>query len=49
MSNLKDPFHVYKNSGIYDISLLVVTENGCSDELIRNNFISVFENPISFF
>ena len=28
-STLKDPFHVYKNSGIYDISLLVVTENGC--------------------
>ena len=48
-SNLKDPFHVYKNSGIYDISLLVVTENGCSDELIRNNFISVFENPVASF
>ena len=48
-SCIKDPYHTYTNSGIYDISLLVVTENGCKNELIRNKFINVFENPIASF
>ena len=48
-STLKDPYHTYKNSGVYDISLIIETENGCKNELIRNKFINVFENPIASF
>ena len=48
-SNLKNPKHTYSNSGTYDISLLVVTENGCITEQERRNLINVYDNPTSKF
>jgi len=48
-SNLKNPKHTYSNSGTYDISLLVVTENGCMREQERRNLINVYDNPTSKF
>ena len=48
-SNLKNPKHTYSNSGTYDISLLVVTENGCIREQERRNLINVYDNPTSKF
>ena len=47
ISYLQNPAHAYSDPGTYNIKL-VVNSNGCSDSIILNNHIEVFE-PKAFF
>ncbi|MFH1320559.1 MAG: PKD domain-containing protein [Bacteroidota bacterium] len=35
-SSQQDPFHVYSNGGTYDVTLIVTTNNGCLDTIIKS-------------
>ncbi len=48
ISNSKDPFHVYNDSGIYNVSLTVTDVNGCTNNYILQNGIEVFK-PVADF
>lgn len=37
----ENPDHTYHSPGIYDVSLIAATSNGCSDTLIREEYIHV--------
>lgn len=40
-SIFKDPVHLYKQPGSYDVSLKVKFQNGCADSLRQQNFIQI--------
>lgn len=44
-----DVTHIYQNEGIYDVSLAVVTEDGCSHDTTLSEFIEVFPLPDASF
>ena len=44
-----DPFHVYTNDGVYDLNLVVQSDQGCLDTLFIDNYITVFDVPIADF
>lgn len=39
------PVHIYQNSGIFDVTLSVTSENGCSSSLTVPDYITVFSKP----
>ena len=41
--------HIYQNIGFYNVSLKVTSNNGCSDSLDLNNYVSVFPRPVAGF
>jgi PKD repeat protein len=41
ISTDKDPLHIYAYAGHYDVSLIVIDKNGCSDTMAKENFIHV--------
>jgi len=45
-SNIQNPTHEYLNAGIYDVSLSVVTYDGCSASFTQTGMIQVFPNPV---
>jgi gliding motility-associated-like protein len=48
-STLQNPTHCYPSTGSYDVSLSVVSSNGCSSSLTISQFIDVFQQPIAAF
>ncbi len=48
-SNLQDPLHLFPTSGIYNVSLSVITTNGCSGSYTFQNMITVYPSPIAQF
>ncbi|MFT5725754.1 MAG: PKD repeat protein, partial [Bacteroidia bacterium] len=38
-------YHVYKHSGTYSVSLLVIDANGCKDKIKKDNIITVWPVP----
>ncbi|MBK8846914.1 MAG: gliding motility-associated C-terminal domain-containing protein [Bacteroidetes bacterium] len=48
-STLVNPVHVYKNYGIYDVSLTVTTPQGCETSLLKPQIIEVYERPVALF
>ncbi len=48
-SHAKNPTYCYPNSGIYSVSLTVVSDSGCSATLSDLNLITVFEHPNASF
>ena len=40
------PSHTYNNPGVYTVSLIVTTTNGCTDSIIRSNYITVGIQPV---
>jgi gliding motility-associated-like protein len=44
-STLQNPTHCYKNLGVYNVTLNVVTDHGCTATLVNNNMIEVFPYP----
>ena len=46
---LQNPSHCYNNSGFYDVSLTVVSNNGCSTTLLMPAFVQVYPEPIAEF
>lgn len=39
-ANQQDPIHAYEDTGTYDVTL-IATYNGCSDTLVKNDYIQV--------
>lgn len=44
-SSLQNPSHTYNDTGIYDVQLIVTNAEGCSDTIIKNDFIMVGMQP----
>jgi gliding motility-associated-like protein len=43
------PKHQYASPGIYSVSLYVIDKNGCSNAVIKKNYIEVFQPPVADF
>lgn len=41
----KNPTQLFEETGVYDVSLTVTSSFGCSITKVRNNMITVYENP----
>lgn len=41
--------HPYNKPGYYDVSLRVIAPGGCSDSLLRRDYIKIFPNPVADF
>jgi gliding motility-associated-like protein len=48
-SNSQNPSHCFDNSGLYDISLTVISSNGCSKTYTNLDMIQVYPNPTAEF
>ncbi|HEX2607227.1 MAG TPA: PKD domain-containing protein, partial [Flavisolibacter sp.] len=46
-STEKQPQHLYKDTGRFDVTLIVFNENGCSDTLIKTGLISIRKPEIA--
>jgi len=47
LSNLESPVHVYSSSGVYPVTLIAISDNGCSDTLTQD--ASVLVKPTAAF
>lgn len=47
-SNLENPNHTYNTQGSYTVKLKITNTNGCTDSLIKNNYIVAKKPVISF-
>jgi gliding motility-associated-like protein len=47
-STLRNPIHNYEQDGVYSVSLVVFDQNGCSDTLLRPNYIRL-THPVANF
>src|SRR5690606_20299906 len=47
-STLQNPSHIYATPGFYNVKLIVRNKKGCSDTLVKDNFIHV-RGPVSSF
>lgn len=41
VSTIRNPKHTYLTEGDYSVSLMVIDENGCSAEMVKNGFVHV--------
>ncbi|MEP7142455.1 MAG: PKD domain-containing protein, partial [Ferruginibacter sp.] len=48
-SALKDPVHTCQRAGLYDVRLVVTSEHGCTDTIIRTRAVEIYNNPVSSF
>lgn len=48
-STLQNPTYTYADTGIYDVSLVITNDLGCTDTLTRTNYIFVYTPPIANF
>jgi gliding motility-associated-like protein len=48
-STQQSPNHCYATPGVYSVTLLVTTNDGCSHTLSLNNYINVFGSPTAAF
>ncbi len=44
-----NPSNCYTTPGSYNVSLTITDNNGCSNTLAKNNFITVYPNPVAYF
>jgi len=44
-----NPVYTYQSSGTYTVTLIVHSSNGCSDTLIRQNYVTVSPKPTASF
>lgn len=41
--------HIYENPGVYSVGLYAISNEGCENNLVLDDLISVFDNPIAAF
>ncbi|MGC4102669.1 PKD domain-containing protein [Ferruginibacter sp.] len=46
-STLQNPSHNYSGAGFYTVRLIVTTANGCTDTLIKPNYIKIVTSPVA--
>lgn len=44
-----NPTHVYADTGIFDVGLIITNQLGCTDTLVRSNYIFVYTPPVANF
>ena len=44
-SDIENPNHIFLNSGIFDVELIVENAFGCRDTLVSNGLIELFDGP----
>lgn len=48
-NTISNATHCYNIPGIYSVSLEVTDNNGCSNVLVKNNYIDVYTTPVALF
>lgn len=48
-SSLSNPTYTYADTGIFDVTLIITNDLGCTDTLIRSNYIFVYTPPVANF
>ncbi len=48
-SNEANPSHCYTNTGVYTVSLSVITAHGCENKLVKPNYVEVYPVPVADF
>ncbi|MEP7263012.1 MAG: PKD domain-containing protein [Bacteroidota bacterium] len=48
ISTLANPVHVYNSTGVFDVELIIVSDSGCTDTLLMNDFIQSGNITASF-
>jgi len=48
-SSLQNPTYTYQDTGIFDVSLVITNDLGCTDTLTRTNYIFVYTPPVANF
>ena len=48
-SSLQNPTYTYLDTGIFNISLVITNDLGCTDTLTRSNYIFVYTPPVANF
>ena len=48
-STLQDPNYCYQNPGNYSVSLVAISNKGCTAAITYSNLITVYQNPIAVF
>lgn len=46
-STVQNPPHTYNANGLYDVTLIVTTPQGCDDTATYNDYIHVFDQPVA--
>ncbi len=47
-STAANPVHQYTKQGVYNISLTITDEYGCTDKIVKNNFVTVADPKADF-
>ena len=45
-STLNNPIRTYLQAGVYGVKLIVTSEHGCTDTLVKNRAIEIYKNPV---
>ncbi len=48
-STLQDPSHCYTTPGVYPVTLIVTTADGCMDTITMPGYIAAYTNPVAAF
>jgi gliding motility-associated-like protein len=48
-SSQQNPIHSYNTAGLYDVTLIVTSVDGCKDTLQKTAFVEVYPQPIASF
>lgn len=48
-STQQNPNHCFNDAGLYNITLTVVTGDGCTNTIVLNSYIEVYANPVAAF
>ncbi|MFC2176227.1 PKD domain-containing protein, partial [Bacteroidota bacterium] len=48
-SNVQNPTYEYPDTGIFDVSLAITNDIGCTDSVTRENYIFVYTPPVADF
>lgn len=49
ISTQPSPSHVFDTQGVFDITMIAVSPDGCRDTLFMNNFVETYEPPVAAF
>lgn len=48
-ATIRNPYHVFRDPGVYSVSLTVTNQYGCENTVVRNNLIEIFPVPSASF
>lgn len=48
-STLQNPTHIFTDPDVFDISLVIINDEGCTDTLVRNNYVRAGNRPVADF